>query len=234
MVYKKYIKRGGKLYGPYEYQSYRDESGRVKTQYLKKAEQSEQKKSFNKLYLLLVLLGLVVLIYLLQFQFTGKSIFLEKSTFFINEPITGNVSFSFVEGEFYPENSLVKVLFNNETREFTLKEIILFARSNINESESDFYVENFPEINGSGKGYGFFGAKDIPADVFFEFIVLKDTGKLENKSGEEELHEEEQNQSFGVGDELNQSDEQNVSLGVGGELKQEGNGSVIETPTQVP
>ena len=34
MVYKKYIKRGGKTFGPYYYESYRDADGNVKTRYV--------------------------------------------------------------------------------------------------------------------------------------------------------------------------------------------------------
>jgi hypothetical protein len=34
MAYKKYIKRDGKLFGPYYYESYRDSDGNVKTRYL--------------------------------------------------------------------------------------------------------------------------------------------------------------------------------------------------------
>src|SRR3989344_6079357 len=35
MVYKRYIRRGGKLHGPYYYESYRDKNGRVVSRYLK-------------------------------------------------------------------------------------------------------------------------------------------------------------------------------------------------------
>jgi len=43
MVYKKYIKRGGKIFGPYYYESYRDENGIVKTRYINRAEESRLK-----------------------------------------------------------------------------------------------------------------------------------------------------------------------------------------------
>lgn len=35
MVYKKYIKRGNKIHGPYYYESYRDENGKTRSRYLK-------------------------------------------------------------------------------------------------------------------------------------------------------------------------------------------------------
>ena len=34
MAYKRYVKRGGKVCGPYYYESYRDKSGKVKKRYV--------------------------------------------------------------------------------------------------------------------------------------------------------------------------------------------------------
>src|SRR3989344_6600918 len=62
MVYKRYIKRGDKLFGPYYYESYRDEAGRTRTKLV-----SQPKKIFSiKLFLiisltLLLTAGFVVL-----------------------------------------------------------------------------------------------------------------------------------------------------------------------------
>ena len=52
MVYKKYIKRGGKIYGPYNYHSKRV-NGKVVTSYVGPA--SPDKKSFNWSKILLLL-----------------------------------------------------------------------------------------------------------------------------------------------------------------------------------
>jgi len=43
-AYKKYIKRGGKIYGPYSYKSIKKE-GKVITEYLGKAEKKTENKS---------------------------------------------------------------------------------------------------------------------------------------------------------------------------------------------
>ena len=34
MVYKKYVKKAGKTFGPYYYESYRDDNGDVKTRFI--------------------------------------------------------------------------------------------------------------------------------------------------------------------------------------------------------
>jgi len=57
MVYKKYIKRDGKVFGPYYCESYRDEEGKVKTRFI-----SGPKKTKEKLFVLLLIVLLVIFI----------------------------------------------------------------------------------------------------------------------------------------------------------------------------
>src|SRR3989338_8866355 len=52
MVYKRYIKIGGKTFGPYYYKSFRDETGRTRTKLVKAPQES--KKIFSKLLYLIV------------------------------------------------------------------------------------------------------------------------------------------------------------------------------------
>ncbi|MDP2672642.1 MAG: hypothetical protein Q8O84_02425, partial [Nanoarchaeota archaeon] len=56
MVYKRYIKRDGKTFGPYYYESYRDEKGRTKTRLV-----SQPKKIFPFKLLLIISLTLVLI-----------------------------------------------------------------------------------------------------------------------------------------------------------------------------
>ncbi|MAG02108.1 hypothetical protein CMI42_02120, partial [Candidatus Pacearchaeota archaeon] len=87
MVYKKYIKKNGKTYGPYYYESYR-ENGRVKTKFIKgptkkdkiksKISQANPKiivKTLSSIFLILIILGLFITIALYSNQeTTGHSI----------------------------------------------------------------------------------------------------------------------------------------------------------------
>ena len=64
MVYKKYIKRDGRVFGPYYYESYR-EKGKVKTRFISgpaKNDKKEKKNSNNKY---LIALGIILLILLI-------------------------------------------------------------------------------------------------------------------------------------------------------------------------
>lgn len=45
VAYKRYIKRNGKVYGPYIYKSIRDKKGDVKSEYAGKAEPEPAKKT---------------------------------------------------------------------------------------------------------------------------------------------------------------------------------------------
>ncbi len=67
MVYKKFVKRGGKVFGPYYYESYRDEKGKVLKKYLGTVNPNDVKKrvgptSKGSLFVLgaLLLLSLIV------------------------------------------------------------------------------------------------------------------------------------------------------------------------------
>ncbi len=74
MAYKKFIKRDGKIFGPYYYESYRDKDGNVKTRYL---ENYPTKKSRKPAIFLLIVLGIIVLsvvAYISIFQLIGFSV----------------------------------------------------------------------------------------------------------------------------------------------------------------
>jgi ABC-type uncharacterized transport system fused permease/ATPase subunit len=58
MVYKRHIKRGNKLYGPYYYESYRDKNGKVVSKYLPDYISPKKHKK------LLLFLGLIFVVFL--------------------------------------------------------------------------------------------------------------------------------------------------------------------------
>jgi len=84
MVYKKYIKRRGKVFGPYYYESYRDKKGNVKTRFIsgpKRKDKIISKLNINKnLYFISgIVLIFILTILILKFNFgiftsTAKSV----------------------------------------------------------------------------------------------------------------------------------------------------------------
>jgi parallel beta-helix repeat protein len=60
MVYKRYIKKGGKTFGPYYYKSYRDSKGNVKTEYVEDHESPSRKLLTISICLLVLIAGILI------------------------------------------------------------------------------------------------------------------------------------------------------------------------------
>jgi len=74
MVYKKYIQKGGKSFGPYYYESYR-ENGKVKTRFVSGPKKKNKKHTKKLPYILLAIVLIFCLIYLIgivNYGFTGR------------------------------------------------------------------------------------------------------------------------------------------------------------------
>ena len=192
MVYKRYIKKGKKVYGPYSYKSIKKD-GKVISEYLGKrgSVNKKREKSFKKY----VFAGLAVLIVILSLTFinlnmTGKAVLSIEDNYKPGEQITGNVKLNLMQGELIPAST--KIIINNagEQSEFLLSELI-----SENLTEGDFYIED-KDIFGTGDGYGFPGEKIIYPEVSFTMRVFeKETKKAKEKfekiKGEEEINESE-------------------------------------------
>jgi len=80
MVYKKYITRDGEKYGPYYYESYRDEFGNIKTKYLKDYKPVKHNKLFfisiiGISFFLFVLLFFLILNFFPDFKMDSSNFF---------------------------------------------------------------------------------------------------------------------------------------------------------------
>ena len=69
MVYKKFIKRDGKVFGPYYYESYRDSKGHVKTRFISGPKKTDKINLFSskKMFLFIIGLGIIFAVTLLLF-----------------------------------------------------------------------------------------------------------------------------------------------------------------------
>jgi len=165
MVYKKYIKKRGKTYGPYYYRS-RKENGRVITEYVGMSDPSS-KKSFSWLFIL----GTVTLIFVLgalfiNLSFTGMVSSDIQTKYRAGELLKGTLKFSLKEGELIPADAKVIVAFGSETREYFLSDLV-----NENTTSGRYYIENLG-ILGEGVGYGVMGSKRIYPNVSFQLEII--------------------------------------------------------------
>jgi len=191
MAYKKYIKRGGKVYGPYIYHSKRI-GGKVISEYRGQGK-PEYKLSYKKI--LLALFGVVVfafLIYLLFFsekKMTGEAVLNLDANYEQGEILEGKLKLSLQEGELIPASSKLVFESNGDIFEYELKNLVSEELK-----EGDFYVKG-TSLSGSGEGYGIPGKKEAFSKVYFVLNILSEEEQSIEQESEQEQEEASQTES---------------------------------------
>jgi hypothetical protein len=126
MSYKRYIKKGNKVYGPYTYKSERV-NGKVQSSYIGQEKPGSEDFKFLR-FMLVLIFGL--LFFLLVFlsvnsPLTGRTIS-SVNQIHLNEDgnLNGILSLSLAYNEALPVNSTLIVASGNSTSEFNLSDII--------------------------------------------------------------------------------------------------------------
>jgi len=132
MVYKRYAKKNGKIYGPYYYKSYR-ENGVVKKVYIgqkntevSKADEESVVPRTNISYLTIFVVALVALIILAGFLIvkpTGKISLQIEPDYHLNEVLEGQISVNIEQGDSIQKDSEIKLTLskNNDVLAETTK-----------------------------------------------------------------------------------------------------------------
>ena len=153
MAYKKYIKRGGKVYGPYIYHSRRID-GKVISEY-----RGQEKLSYKKIFLavfgVIFLAAFISILIFSEKEITGQAVFDLDAKYQQGIPLEGKLRLSLQEGEFLPIGS--KIIFENN------RSIFQYNLSEV--------VSEEPILTSAGKGYGIPGEKEIFPIVDFILIV---------------------------------------------------------------
>ncbi|MBU0958227.1 MAG: LamG domain-containing protein, partial [Nanoarchaeota archaeon] len=174
MAYDKFIKKKGKIYGPYIYESVRD-GDKVLTKYIGKGKNFsvrdiEEKRApftFNSskiISMFLIVLGILALVTLLQFP-TARVTMEISSTYDVGKPILGSLNLGFKPGELIPAGSSVLVSLGSQEKEFLISDLV--------DSDSvfgNFYAEGV-DLEGEGEGIGIIGEKVSYPEIDFSFIV---------------------------------------------------------------
>ena len=177
MVYKKYIKRDGKTYGPYIYHSKRVD-GKVVSEY----HGPKTGNNFKKYVWIFLGIFVFAMFFLLASRggITGNVALELQANYEVGEPLDGTLSFALKEGELLPADT--KLVFENDgnTYDFFLKDII--SEKTV---EGDFYVEG-KNIFGTGEGYGKEGTSNNLHAVSFilDIYSSKDTSSSEENTDE--------------------------------------------------
>lgn len=164
MVYKKYIKRNGKTYGPYVYHSKRI-NGKVVSEY-RGPEESKINKNTKKFWtffvasLLIISLGAFVLIS--NSSPTGNVVFSVAGSLENGNLSNGKLNLVLSEGELIPADSVISIENNGTTQTYSLKDLV----TNEQTYSGDFNLRD-SQISGSGTGYGLEGTKtEFPLVTF--------------------------------------------------------------------
>jgi len=222
MAYKRYFYRNGKKIGPYYYESYRDKTGKVKKRYVGTKNPDSPTVTptiFNKknaIYLsisLVVLLSVFLLIFLNNFNFTGKVILDAKDSYISGENLSGILNLNLKQGELIPADSKLLVSVGNKSKLVLLSDLIDSSLSSGN-----FYAEGF-SLGGNGSGFGFEGEKEV--EISFELGIIQSenqTGgggsgdEVTNETPESVINESSSNEQINnTEEEPTQNDSQSVS-----------------------
>ena len=187
MAYKKYIKKNGKIYGPYIYHSKRVD-GKVVSEYRGLKENTIKKINKRNFFFIFAAIFLVLFFSLFfslkPSNISGNVILNLESQYQEDQPLEGVLSINLKEGEMVPESS--KIIFENagNSYEYNLNELI-----QVDSFEGDFFVEGQDSL-GQGLGYGLIGTKTIYPNVYFQFEIVEEDIIQEEDSTEEEVIEE--------------------------------------------
>ncbi len=183
MTHKKYIKIGGKTYGPYYYESYR-EDGKVKKRYVRDFHEDSVTKKTGFFYKSLIVFLGVFLVFTLLFlggffsnSLTGRAIIqIQEDLNSESQFLEGNLALSVFGGELLPSDSIIRLNLGSQSADRSLSELIQ------NQTRGDYYLEGF-NISGSGDGYGFLGESISSSDISFELeVFLIDESSLDNSN----------------------------------------------------
>ena len=164
MVYKKYIKKDGKLYGPYYYHSRRVD-GKVISEYHGPEKKADYKKF---VWAFLGVFLLIFMIYGLTFieeKISGEAILSINANYQEGQPLEGNIRLVLRDGELIPVSS--KIIFETSEQKY---EYNLYDFISEQPVEGDFYIEG-KSFSGNGLGYGLEGIKEVYQDVYFTLNV---------------------------------------------------------------
>jgi hypothetical protein len=211
MVYKRYIKRGGKTFGPYFYESYRDNDGKVKTQFVsgpghyekKGSVTSEEKKYFNLKLYSYVGLGIIIVVALLiaiNSSVTGNVSWIRGSEFIIDREIAsslisvGDNFFTFITGLVTDEGGEESGSSGDESSGI--------SDTGESDSESDDSSESSDSDDSDSSESN---SEDIESDDESNEEVEKE--EAEDEESEEESYEEEEEEESGDEEEIEEDEE---------------------------
>lgn len=203
MVYKKFIVKNGKTYGPYIYHSKRVD-GKVVSEY--HGSKKVDYKFFFWIIFGVFLIGLFsFLVFNSKFSPTGNVALNLQGNYIQGEPFDGTVEISLKQGELLPTTSRVIVETETNLYEYDLSDL-----TSENFTSGNYYLVD-KELSGNGEGFGIAGEKTIYPNVDFTLnIISASEEQTETPSEEVETNEStEPSEEVGTNETSNENPETN-------------------------
>jgi hypothetical protein len=166
LVYKKYIERNGKIYGPYVYNSKRV-NGKVISEYIGTEKPKESKKILPLVILSISIVAVGALLIFLNRGISGNVIFNVQGNVINGSLSNGKLNLVVNEGELIPASSQIVIENNGSSQTYNLSDLL----SGESMSQGDFYLQG-SQVSGSGQGYGLQGQEIIYPTVSFKIELL--------------------------------------------------------------
>ena len=165
MVYKKYIKKDGKLYGPYYYHS-RRVNGKVISEYHGSKREFDYKKYVFPVIGAFLLIAMGYVLFSLDFgRVSGEVVLDLGANYQEGQPLEGNLRLFLNEGELIPSSSKVIFETNTQSYEYDLGDVVSDQII-----DGDFYVSG-SSLSGSGSGFGQEGSREVFPVIYFSLNV---------------------------------------------------------------
>ena len=213
MAYKKYIKKGGKLYGPYIYHS-RRVNGKVISEYHGVKRTPDYKKFALIFFGIFSIIVLVCVFMFSNKQISGKAVLDLEADYQKGQPLKGNLKLSLKRGELIPSSSKIIFKTSNQTYEYDLEKIV-----SDRPIEGGFYIEG-KSLSGRGLGYGVAGERRIYPIVYFTLSVYSKTTlgggesetQVEINRTEQDVEITKTNQTSGEDSQINEIDSEQEQI----------------------
>jgi hypothetical protein len=182
MVYKKYIERNGKIYGPYVYHSRRVD-GKVISEYHGSNKKTNRRRILFIIALPIIIISLILWSVFFQPQFTGRIVLDLNQD--VSEEFQGNINLVLKEGELIPMGTKIIIENGGEIYESFLEDFI-----DLEEIDGNYYLQD-TDVLGNGAGFGIIGKTEKTVSVFFQLKIReKDSLEKIDKSNDLDLEEE--------------------------------------------
>ncbi|MBI3334052.1 hypothetical protein HYZ97_01055 [Candidatus Pacearchaeota archaeon] len=172
MVHRKFIKRGDKVYGPYFYESYR-EDGRVKKRYVSPpgffgAFFSDNRRVISSVFLILLVCSILLGLYAFSEKqnLTSRVVSEIQPVYRPGELLAGTVRFNIREGELIPQTSKVVLYNSGQEKELFLSDVSIKTEL----LNGEFYAEG-ATLSGRGDGFGVLGERSMYPEVTFDLLI---------------------------------------------------------------